>query len=114
MSTRPSMVPQHFRDIDPGPPVIVREVDAATACRELLTRHGLFVGGSSGSVYHAAKQVLTARAAPGLKAALIFADLGDRYADTLFDDGWCRRLLPADASTPSGHVAESTPAPLSV
>jgi cysteine synthase A len=33
--------------------VIVREADTIAGCRELLDRHGLFVGGSTGTVYRA-------------------------------------------------------------
>ena len=32
---------------------IVREADTISGCRELLYRHGLFVGGSTGTVYRA-------------------------------------------------------------
>ena len=87
-----SMVPLHFQRFPVGPPAIVREADAARACGELLTQHGLFVGGSSGSVFHAARQHLAAHPGARITAAMIFADTGDRYADTVFDHAWCRRL----------------------
>lgn len=91
-----SMVPQHFSHMRLETPVIVREIDAVAGCRELLTHHGLFVGGSSGSVYHAAKQYLSSRSMSKGKVVLIFADLGDRYADTIFNDDWSLKLKQAE------------------
>jgi cysteine synthase A len=72
----------------------IPERDTATACQELLFRHGLFVGGSSGTVYAAIQ-----REAPKLQSAtnppnvvFLCADRGSAYLDTVYDPEWVKRL----------------------
>lgn len=81
----------------------VEERDAIQGCMELVNRYGLFVGGSSGAVYFAAKQFfdsekyrethLAERSANGTsretrKALLIFPDKGERYNSTIYNPEW--------------------------
>lgn len=71
--------------------VVVSERETALACRRLLDRHGLFVGGSSGSVFAALEQCAR-DFAPGAQLAFICADRGTPYLSTVFDADWCARL----------------------
>lgn len=69
--------------------VQVSDRDAFHACRELARREGLLVGGSSGAVIHATREV--ARSLPATaRVAVIFADSASRYLSTIFNDDWMR------------------------
>ena len=73
--------------------VLISEREAVEACGELLTSHGLFVGGSSGTAFAAIK-----RYAPRMPASqhptvlFLCADRGTPYLDTVFDPTWAARL----------------------
>jgi S-sulfo-L-cysteine synthase (3-phospho-L-serine-dependent) len=62
-----------------------REAFAAT--RDLARDEGIFAGNSSGSVYQVLKH-LGATVAPGTCVVGIFPDRGDRYVDSIYDDGY--------------------------
>ena len=73
--------------------VIVPESETARACRELLWKHGLFAGGSSGTSYAAIQQYAPAmRETAGATALFLCNDRGTAYLDTVFDDEWIKRL----------------------
>jgi cysteine synthase A len=73
--------------------VLIPERETAAACRELLTTHGLFVGGSSGTAFAALK-----RYAPRMRGSrrptvlFLCPDRGTPYLDTVFDAKWVSRL----------------------
>jgi N-(2-amino-2-carboxyethyl)-L-glutamate synthase len=78
----------------------VEERDSIAACMELLDRYGLFVGGSSGAVYAAAKQFFARAAAqrrPAAsghkKAVLLFPDRGERYSTTVYSPEWVANVF---------------------
>jgi len=73
--------------------VWVSERETVEACRELLTLHGLFVGGSSGSAFAAVKRYRT-RMTGCKRPTVLFlcADRGTPYLDTVFDASWVTRL----------------------
>ena len=73
--------------------VLIPESETIEACRELLTTHGLFVGGSSGTAFAAVKRY-AARMAGSKRPRVVFvcADRGTPYLDTVFDPTWARRL----------------------
>ena len=73
--------------------VLIPERETVEGCRELLTTHGLFVGGSSGSAFAAVKRY-AARIALADRPTVLFvcADRGTPYLDTVFDPAWTRRL----------------------
>lgn len=77
--------------------VIVSEVDTIAACGELRSRHGLFLGGSSGSVYHAIRQYFQRAPSGPAKPSVLFlcADRGSAYLDTIYNEEWCARLREA-------------------
>jgi len=73
--------------------VWVSERETVQACTELLTTHGLFVGGSSGSAYAAVKRRAASLMASGHPTVLFLcADRGTPYLDTVFDPTWAVRL----------------------
>jgi len=73
--------------------VWISERETVAACQELLTTHGLFVGGSSGTAFAAIK-----RYAPKMPAyqqptvLFLCADRGTPYLDTVFNPTWATRL----------------------
>src|SRR6266571_7953678 len=73
--------------------VLISEREAVQACRELLTTHGLFVGGSSGTAF-AAIERYAARMPAYKHPTVLFlcADRGTPYLDTVFDAAWATRL----------------------
>jgi len=73
--------------------VLISERETVQACRELLTTHGLFVGGSSGTAFAAVKRH-AARMAGSKRPTVLFlcADRGTPYLDTVFDPAWATRL----------------------
>ena len=73
--------------------VHVSERDTAEACWELLTTHGLFVGGSSGTVYAAVKKY--AAKMNGIRrpnVLFLCPDRGTPYLETVYDAEWKQRL----------------------
>src|SRR6266508_3263338 len=69
--------------------VWISERETAQACRELLTSHGLFVGGSSGTAFAAIKKYAAKMPAYKHPAVLFLcADRGTPYLDTVFDPTW--------------------------
>jgi 2,3-diaminopropionate biosynthesis protein SbnA len=74
--------------------VYVPEHDTVTACHELLNEHGLFVGGSTGTVYAAIQQYaerLNTFERP--TAVFLCADRGTAYLNTLYNPEWVKQHL---------------------
>ena len=69
--------------------------EAFVATRDLASAEGIFAGNSSGSVYQVLKHV-AATVAPGTRVVGIFPDRGDRYVDTIYDDGYWQQTGLAD------------------
>src|SRR5205814_10607899 len=69
--------------------VLIPERETVQACRELLTTHGLFVGGSSGTAFAAVKRY-AARIVGAKRPTVLFlcADRGTPYLDTVVDPRW--------------------------
>jgi cysteine synthase A len=73
--------------------VLIPERETVQACRDLLTTHGLFVGGSSGSAYAAIQRYASRIAGPRRPTVLFLCpDRGTPYLDTVFDENWVARL----------------------
>ena len=93
----------------------VDEEDVITACHDLVASFGVFVGGSSGAVYHAVKnyqhaklneltypkQMIKNQTKPN--AILLFPDRGDRYLNTIYSSEWVAERFSKDAYTKSGR-----------
>lgn len=74
--------------------VLISERETAAACGELLTTHGLFAGGSSGSAFAAIKRYASRMPRGGPEPTVLFvcADRGTPYLDTVFDPTWTAKL----------------------
>src|SRR5437016_3350608 len=88
-----SIVPQLLSHAKIDDVVVISERETVQACRELLTTHGLFVGGSSGTAFAAIKRY-AARMPASKHPTVLFlcADRGTPYLDTVFDSTWATRL----------------------
>ncbi len=67
--------------------VQVSDGDAFRAARELARREGLLVGGSSGAVVCALRQVAK-DLGKDARVAILFPDSASRYLSTIFNDDW--------------------------
>ncbi len=86
-----SIVPDLLKRAKIDDVIMVEESAAIIACRELLSERGLFVGGSSGSVYSAVKNYFCGSLPEKeLNVVVIFADKGERYMDTVYNDTWVK------------------------
>jgi cysteine synthase A len=73
--------------------VLIPECETVQACIELLTTHGLFVGGSSGTSFAAIKRYAPRMTASKRPSVLFLCpDRGTPYLDTVFDPAWAARL----------------------
>lgn len=97
-SRRPEIADLH----EPDEVVLVPEGDAARTCQRLLDGYGLLSGGSTGSVLSAVEHY---RFPPDSTVVAISPDLGDRYVDTLYHQGWVDARFPATA--PLGAAGRS-------
>ncbi len=79
--------------------VIVPETATVAACHRMLQRHGLFVGGSSGTVYAAVEEYFRGYRGPRLSVAFLCADRGTAYADTVYRPEWLAGCLAEAAVT---------------
>src|SRR5207245_3457039 len=71
-----SIVPQLLSHAKIDDVVVISERETVQACRELLTTHGLFVGGSSGTAFAAIKRY--AARMPGYTHPTVLFLCGDR------------------------------------
>ncbi|CAD5918102.1 2,3-diaminopropionate biosynthesis protein SbnA [Streptomyces cyaneofuscatus] len=70
--------------------VHVSDLDSLVGCRRLALREGLLLGGSSGAVATALQQ-MGDRIPDGATCVLMMPDRGERYLNTIYDDGWVER-----------------------
>jgi N-(2-amino-2-carboxyethyl)-L-glutamate synthase len=93
-SVRPAQLDEEFVD----DMVLVGEEDTIRACRS-MARRGFLFGGSTGTVVSGALTWLAAHGDPGCTAVAIAPDLGERYLDTVYHDGWVENVFGADVLT---------------
>jgi cysteine synthase len=67
--------------------VKVSDRDAFVGCRRLALAEGLLLGGSSGSIVHAARRHVERAHGPA-NIVLVLPDSGVKYLDTIYDDQW--------------------------
>jgi len=73
--------------------VSVNEDETISSCRELLERHNLYVGGSSGSVHAGIKKYFEINPVDtDVNIMCVFADSGERYITTIYNDEWCEMV----------------------
>ncbi|RKH05134.1 2,3-diaminopropionate biosynthesis protein SbnA [Corallococcus sp. CA053C] len=92
-----SMQPELVKHAQIDDVVLVPEHETVSACQELLFRHGLFVGGSSGTCFAAVKRSLPKlRGTRPPQVLFLCADRGSAYLDTVFNAEWSKQLAPPD------------------
>jgi len=82
----PDFVPKVFNKDVIDETVLVTDVEARDAARELATKEGIFCGISSGATFAAAKKVAE-KAAPGSVLLAMLPDTGERYLSTILFEG---------------------------
>ncbi|SEL64107.1 cystathionine beta-synthase [Stigmatella aurantiaca] len=75
----------------------VTDAQAFNTSRFLARRYALLLGGSSGGVIYKAIELLSRRSGSGTMVA-IAGDGGEKYLDTVFDDGWMKSVNLLDLS----------------
>jgi cysteine synthase A len=86
-----SMVPEILKKARIDDVVMIDEVSTIDMCHELLKKHYIFAGGSSGSVFAAIKKYFARKKLNRkVNVVTVFADRGERYANTLYNEKWCR------------------------
>ncbi|HYX80960.1 MAG TPA: pyridoxal-phosphate dependent enzyme, partial [Gemmatimonadales bacterium] len=89
-----SIVPPLVSHAEIDEVVLIPERETVVACRELLNEHGLFAGGSSGTVFAAVKRYAPRLAGkrPLPRVLFVCADRGAPYLDTVFNPAWTEKL----------------------
>lgn len=85
-----SMVPSILKEAKIDEIVSVTEESAIKTCRSFKKNHSMLIGGSSGSVLAAVKQYFAEKkiySRPNV--VVIFADRGERYEGTIYNNTWC-------------------------
>jgi N-(2-amino-2-carboxyethyl)-L-glutamate synthase len=82
-----SVRPKLYHDGLADAVVRVGDLGAVVGCRRLAAREAIIVGGSSGAVV-SAMESMRDRIPSGARCALVFADRGERYLNTIYDDDW--------------------------
>ena len=93
--------------------VRVSDLDCVVGCRRLAEREAILAGASSGGVVHAL-ETLAAQMDSGSRCAVILADGGAGYLETVYDDAWVERelgYLPAQlrALVAEGEITSLAP-----
>ncbi|MFZ8201762.1 2,3-diaminopropionate biosynthesis protein SbnA [Alteromonas portus] len=71
--------------------VTVKEVDTVKMCREMVSKRGWLIGGSTGSVLQGLRQY--AEHIPhGSTVIVIAPDIGSNYLATIYDDQWVSEM----------------------
>jgi cysteine synthase A len=89
-----SMAPKILQSALIDDVVFVNEIETVKCCKELLQEHNIFAGGSSGSVFAAIKKYFSCRKnKKPINVVCIFPDRGERYCNTVYNEGWCKEYL---------------------
>jgi len=88
-----SMVPEILKKAKIDDVVMIDELSTIKMCHELLNKYYIFAGGSSGSAFAAIKKYFTGKNLNRkVNVVTVFADRGERYADTIYNEEWCTNL----------------------
>jgi len=78
--------------------VHVSDLDCVLGCRRLVQQEAILAGASSGGIITAVERLANeGQIARGSRCALILADRGERYLDTVYSDSWVQAQLGVDA-----------------
>jgi len=88
-----SMVPEILKKAKIDDVVMIDEISTIEMCHELLNKYYIFAGGSSGSAFGAIKKYFTRKKInQRVNVVTVFADRGERYANTVYNEEWCREF----------------------
>jgi cystathionine beta-synthase len=98
----------HFQYVDEF--VTVSDRDAFHMARRITREEGLFVGGSTGLIVHAALQIARRIDDPEACVVAVLCDTGERYLSKVFNDEWLRenQMLEVERITAGGLLAAKT------
>ena len=80
--------------------VVVNEEKTVEACRSFVRDYHLLVGGSTGTVLAAVKE-LASDFDRGDVIVAVSADLGEKYLDTIYDPTWVEEFIVPDDKRPT-------------
>ncbi|MFE9426946.1 2,3-diaminopropionate biosynthesis protein SbnA [Kitasatospora sp. NPDC006697] len=91
----PRLIPGHGAAVRPAlhqdgladTVVHVSDLDCVVNCRRLAAREAILAGGSAGAVIAAVRRMAD-RIPDGATCAVVLADRGERYLDTIYNDDW--------------------------
>lgn len=84
----------------------VSDLDCVVGCRRLVDREAVLTGASTGGLVTAIER-LAPTMAPGSRCALVCADGGTAYLDTVYDDDWVAGQLACDADELARRVTRA-------
>jgi cystathionine beta-synthase len=98
----------HFEHIDTF--VTVSDRDAFVMARRITREEGLFVGGSTGLIVHAALDIARQIDDPDACVVAVLCDTGERYLSKVFNDEWLRenQMLEVEHVTAGGLLSAKT------
>ncbi len=88
---------KHSQELSFDRLVRVSDFDCVVGCRRLVEREGIFAGASSGAVAIALERIAPTLE-PGARCAMVLADGGGGYLDTVYNDEWVERALGCEPS----------------
>jgi 2,3-diaminopropionate biosynthesis protein SbnA len=80
--------------------IILSEMQIVEGCLELVNRHNLLLGVSSGAAYYACRQVLQTAGGSDCNAVFISPDNGISYIDTVYSREWQIANLVSETTAP--------------
>ncbi len=91
---------------NPDKVVTIEEATTVDVCLSFVRDHHLLVGGSTGTVLAAVRE-LSSEFSPGEIIVAISPDLGDKYLDTVYDPAWVERFIAPGGRTPLASSKEN-------
>ncbi len=94
-----SIVPKIIKTAKIDEVIIMDEISSVKMCHELLKCYSIFAGGSSGTVFAAAKKYFAEKKySEKPNVIMIFPDRGDRYMNTIYNQEWYSNFIKKNKS----------------